>query len=118
MEKSAASFNGKPLLKEHRPVNAEKHPQELVIGAISNPVYEHPFLKAELVIWTADDIRKVENKSKCEISCGYRYVVVMEPGVFEGVPFQGKMTQLDGNHVSIVVDGRVPGAVVGDNALT
>jgi hypothetical protein len=118
LEKAAGSFNGKPLLSEHRPINARDHAPELVIGSVSNPVYEHPFLKAELVVWPQDAIDKIENGSKSNISCGYKYVVVMEPGDFEGAAFDGRMTQLVANHVSLVIDGRVPGAVVGDSQDT
>jgi hypothetical protein len=116
LAKAAASFNGKPLLLKHRPINAKDHTPDLVIGSVSNPVFENPDLKAELVIWPQDSIDAIQDGSKREISCGYRYVPVMEPGVFEGMPFDGWMSQISANHVAIIPDGRVSGAVVGDSA--
>jgi ADP-ribose pyrophosphatase YjhB (NUDIX family) len=115
LKKSAESFNGKPLLLVHRPMSAKDHAPQLVVGSIFNPVYDHPYLKAELVVWPEQSIKEIENDTKKEISCGYRYVAVMEPGVFEGQRFDGRMVSIKGNHVSLVVDGRVPGAVVGDS---
>jgi uncharacterized protein len=116
LEKSAASFDGKPLLMEHKATDAKDHQTDLVIGAVYNPYFEYPDLKAELVVWPEDAIKKVEDKSRCEISCGYRYIANMTPGTFEGVPFDGSMTAMSGNHVILCVDGRVPGAVVADSA--
>jgi hypothetical protein len=116
LEKAAPSFNGKPLLLEHRPMDSKNHKHDIVVGAVWNPVFEYPYLKAEMAIWPEEDIKLIENEEKFNISCGYAYVAVMQPGVFEGVPYQGRMTQIRANHVSLVVDGRVPGAVVGDSA--
>jgi hypothetical protein len=116
LAKAAESFNGKPLLLKHKPTNAKDHQADLVIGSVSNPVFEDPDLKAELVIWPQESIDAIENESQREISCGYRYVPVMEPGTFKGTAFDGRMTQISGNHVALIPDGRVDGAVVGDSA--
>jgi len=116
LKAAAPTFDGKPLMMVHKAIDAKTHKPELVIGAVYNPYFEYPDLKAELVVWPQDAIDEIEDKTKCEISCGYRYTVDMTPGVFHGKPFEGKMTAIGGNHVTLVVYGRVPGAVVADSA--
>ncbi len=115
LAKAAPTFDGKPLLLRHRAIDAKDHQHDLVIGSVSNPVFEDPDLKAELVIWPKEAIDAIEDGSRREISCGYRYVPVMESGTWNGQPYSGKMTQISGNHIAIIPDGRVPGAVVGDD---
>ena len=116
LAKAAPTFNGKPLLLRHRATDSKDHQHDLVIGSVSNPVFEDPDLKAELVIWPQDAIDAIKDGSKKEISCGYRYVPVMESGTWNGQPYAGRMTQMCGNHVAIIPDGRVPGAIIGDSA--
>ena len=42
----------------------------------------------------------------------------MRPGVANGVPYDGRMTQIQGNHVALVETGRAGSdVVVGDNAI-
>lgn len=44
---------------------------------------------------------------KCQLSCGYEAVVVMEDGVTDdGTPYAGRQTQIRINHVAIVDRGR------------
>lgn len=118
LEKGAASFHGKPLLIRHRPVTAADHDSDIVVGAISNPVFDHPFLKAELVIWPGPAIDAVESGEKQELSSGYRYDADMTPGRYEGTSYDGVMRNISGNHVSLVKDGRAgPEVFVGDAAI-
>jgi 8-oxo-dGTP pyrophosphatase MutT (NUDIX family) len=119
LRKAAASFNGLPLLLRHEPTSAEDHPSELVIGATGTDAeFVAPYLRASLVIWPQHAIDAVENEEKRQLSCGYEYTPVMRPGTTpDGEPFDGRMTQLSGNHVSIVQRGRAGSDVlVGDTA--
>ncbi len=109
------SLQGKPLLLIHKPVDANDHPSEIVAGAIINPVFADDEIRAELVVWPGEAIKVVDDKSQSDLSCGYHYVPVMTPGTFEGVPYDGVMTDIEFNHVALVVEGRVKGAVVGDS---
>jgi hypothetical protein len=118
LEESAASFCGKPLLMTHRAISADDHPHKIVVGAIGSDVrFEKPFLKGSLSIWDQEAIHAIESGDQKDLSMGYYYQAVMEPGVYEGAPFDGKMLQIQGNHGAIVPTGRVPGAMVGDSAL-
>lgn len=106
LEKAAHTFDGKPLMIIHRAQTADDHDYEKVVGAVSNPVWDAPYLKADLVVWPGEAIDSIKDGSLAELSCGYRYVPVMEPGSYNGVHFDGRMTQLSGNHISLVAEGR------------
>lgn len=118
LKRGAATFDGKPLMFVHTPVDANDHAFNDVVGAVMNAAYEHPFLTAELVIWPGAAIKAIEAGNKQQLSCGYRYRPVMEPGVHEDVPYDGRMTEIIGNHVALVTEGRAgPDVIIGDSAL-
>ena len=119
LEKGAATFNAIPLLSKHIPVSAQDHQPGIVVGATgTDAVFEAPYLKNSLVVWAADAVQGIESDEKRELSCAYRYVPVMEPGVFQGMRFDGRMTEIVGNHVALVVTGRAgPDVIVGDSQL-
>ena len=117
LEKAAPTFARLPILKEHVPVTVEEPQSGLVIGAIGSDVsFESPYLDADLVFWDATAIAGIDTKDTHELSCAYRYVPVMEAGEFEGKPYEGRMTEIQGNHLALVEDGRAgPDVVVADS---
>lgn len=117
LEKAADTFNNVPLLSRHVPVSAEDHQPDLVIGSTGTDAeFDAPYLKNSLVVWSRDGIEDVESGAKRELSCAYRYRADMEPGKFEGKPYDGIMRDLVANHVSIVPEGRAGSDVmVGDS---
>lgn len=116
LAKGAASFAGKPLLFTHKPTTAEDHQGEDVVGAVMNPRFEHPYLKAELVVWPGAAIDAIKDGSQKQLSAGYRYTYDPTPGIYEGEQYDGRMTNIIGNHLAMVAEGRVgPDAVVGDS---
>lgn len=117
LKRAAATFAGKPLLIVHKPQIASEHDHQLVVGAVSNPIWDDPLLKAELVIWDEAAIAAIQSGEQRALSCGYRYRCVVEPGTFNGVHYDAKMVDLVGNHVALVSEPRVQGAFVGDSAL-
>lgn len=119
LEAGAASFNNLPVLSEHVPVSAIDHRPGLVVGSTgTDAVFQAPYLKNSMVVWSAKAIDGIESEEKREISCAYRYVPVMEPGTYKGVRYDGRMTKLVGNHVALVAAGRAGAdVVVGDSQL-
>jgi len=118
LERAAATFNGKPLLSSHRPQTAADHDHMLTVGAVNNVSWRAPFLVGELSVWDGDAIAGIDSGAARELSAGYRYVPVMTPGTFEGAAYDGVMTEIVANHVSLVETGRAgPDVVVGDNQL-
>jgi len=116
LEKAVDTFNGLPLLWQHKPATAEDHPAELTIGATgTNARFENPNLINDLVIWPKFATQAVEDGEKKSLSCGYGYRAVMEPGEYNGQRYDGRMVDIKGNHVALVHEPRVPGAMVGDS---
>lgn len=107
LAKAAPTFANKPILSKHVPVSADEHPSELVVGSIGSEVeFNFPYLDADLCFWTSEAIAGIETNQVRELSCAYRYVPVMVPGVFEGTSYDGVMTQIIGNHLAQVESGR------------
>jgi hypothetical protein len=107
LEKAAPTFNGIPVLREHIPVSADDHQPDEVIGATGTDAeFVDPYLRNSLVIWSKDDIDDIKSGEKRELSCGYRYKAIMEPGEYKGVPYQGRMVQIVANHLAICREGR------------
>ena len=120
LAKAAPTFNGIPLLSQHIPFSASNPPKEYVVGATGNiAMYEAPYLKNGLVVWDQSAIAGIESGEQRELSSSYRYVPDMTPGEYEGVPYDGRMTQIVGNHVALVEVGRAGADVlVGDSQPT
>lgn len=112
---AAASFENLPLMLDHVPTSANEPQKQFIAGVVSNVRYRHPFLQADICVWSADAIRVIEDESKREISCAYRYVVDMSPGrTPDGQAYNGFMVpgSIIGNHVALVAEGRAGSDVV------
>ena len=108
LRKAAGTFAGLPLLSEHRPVDAGAHPNEIVIGSLgTDAAFDGTYLRNSVCVWTQDAIAAIERGDRRELSCGYSYRPIMRPGVFRGQLFDGKMTEIKGNHCALVQSGRV-----------
>ena len=114
LQRAAPTLAGKPLLNEHVPVSSDNHRHGIVVGAVANPVWRSPDLSAELTVWDGAAIRAIQNGTERALSAAYKYVPVMTPGTYQGVRYDGCMTNIEFNHVALVSDPRVPGAMVGD----
>lgn len=113
LERGAPTFARLPILSEHVPVTVDTPRPDLVVGAIgSEVVFAPPYLDADLCVWDATAIAGIETDKVRELSCAYRYVPVMEPGEFEGQPYDGRMTEIQGNHLALVEVGRAGSDVV------
>lgn len=107
LEKAAPTFNRLPILSKHVPVTVDDPQPDLVVGAIGSDVeFNLPYLDASITIWDATSIAGIEEDVQRELSCAYRYVAVMESGEYEGKPYDGFMTNIQGNHLAIVEVGR------------
>lgn len=120
LEKGAATFNNIPLLNKHIPISAADPQHQSVVGATGgNCQFVAPYLQNSLVIWDASSIAGIETGDQKELSSAYRYVADMTPGTFDGVAYDGRMTEIVGNHVALVEVGRAGAdVVVGDSLPT
>lgn len=113
LELGAASFNNIQLLHKHIKVSADEPQKESVCGCLSNVFYEHPYLKADLCVWTAEAIAMIEAEALEELSSAYHYKAVMTPGTSsDGENFDGVMTAILGNHLALVETGRAGSDVI------
>ena len=113
LERGAATFARLPILSEHIPVSAESIPKDKIVGALGSDVaFKMPYLDADLCFWDAAAIAGIETDKVRELSCSYHYEAVMEPGEFEGQPYDGRMTHIRGNHLAIVEVGRAGSDVI------
>lgn len=116
LEKAAPTFHLKPLLIVHKAVSADQPAQELNAGAVGEAKWNPPYLTAPIAIWTAEAAALVESGKKEQLSAGYRYDALMSPGMVDGKPFDGRMTNIRANHVALVVEGRCgPDVIVPDH---
>lgn len=117
IEKAAATSNSIQLLVRHIPVTVDDPQTEVLAGTTgSDAEYIAPYLYNSLSVWTAEAIDLIKSEKQKELSAGYRYRLVPEPGVFQGQPFDFWMADLDFNHVALVERGRAgPTVVVGDS---
>ena len=113
LAKAAPTFARLPILSEHIPVSADEPRQDLIIGSIGSDVsFNAPYLDADLSFWDAKAIAGIETEKIMELSCAYRYVPIMEPSEHDGIPYDGRMTEIQGNHLALVEVGRAGSDVV------
>lgn len=114
-----------PLTSEHVALSASDHDEGKTIGAIGSGVtYDDTdnVVRAPLSIWRDPYIKRVKSGDQKELSMGYRFRLDMTPGVWNGQPYDGAMTDITPNHVALVPAGRVnlnsdgPLAAVADSA--
>lgn len=106
LEKAVGSFNNKPLLYVHRPINAREHAHQITVGTVSNPAFEYPYLYSDLACWDGNAIDTIEDDTQKELSSSYHYDPDMTAGTFEGVSYDGIMRNIRANHVALVPRGR------------
>ena len=114
---AADTFNNLPLLSKHVPVSADKPMKGLVVGSTgTDAAFDGTYLTNSLVVWDSVSIAGITSKVQCELSSAYRYKADMTPGIADGVAYDGRMTNIVGNHVALVEVGRAgPDVVVGDS---
>jgi hypothetical protein len=119
LEKAAHTFNNIPILAIHTHVTAENPKKEVIIGSTGSTAnFDGEYLNNGLGFWDAEYIEKIDSEEQRELSSSYRYIPILENGSYNGSPYDIKMTQIEGNHVALVVEGRAgPDVLVADSKL-
>lgn len=114
LAKGAATFNNLPLLRRHIQVSADEPSKDDVVGSIGSDVaFNNPYLCASLCIWDSEAIAGIEAEKIEELSSAYRYNADMTPGTTpDGEAYDGRMTNIIGNHLALVEVGRAGSDVV------
>ena len=118
------SFKNIPWVNEHKMLGksldgltpAEK---KGVHGTIGEQVYfEYPYLKGNLVVFS-ESLHDTIEDGKNELSCGYRCNYKKQRGSFEGQDYDFIQTDILGNHIATVGQGRMgPDVAVMDHKFT
>lgn len=115
---AVGTFNNIPLLSKHVAVSAADPQKDFVVGSTGTDAeFTAPYLRNSLVVWDASAIAGIQTNEQRELSSAYRYVADMTPGVYEGVPYDGRMTDIVGNHVALVPVGRAGADVLVSDSL-
>lgn len=117
LEKAVSTFNGIPLLIQHKFDSAEKPNTELRVGMVGTSAkWEAPYITNALSVWNEDAIQAIEDGTLRDLSCGYRYDPDFTPGTTpDGVAYDFVMRNIACNHVALVRDGRAPDCYVEDS---
>lgn len=115
------SFRNVPLINDHTMLSgfnkddsAEAPETKGVDGVLtSNVYYEAPWMLGDLRVFSRE-MQSDINSGKKDLSLGYTCKFELKPGVFDGQPYEVVQTELRGNHIALVGEGRVPGARVLD----
>ncbi len=109
----AATFNGLPLLLDHYVDSASAPQKEHRVGSLgTDAVFRTPYLDNSLIVTDAAAIAAIASGAAKELSAAYMYDPVLAPGVFNGQPYDFVMTNIRGNHVALVEEGRAGHDVV------
>jgi len=116
-----ASFMNVPLIDDHEMLSGfagdkeNTAPEDYGVSGVltSNVYYAAPWMRGDLKVFSRQ-MRNDLAQGKKDLSLGYACDYEETPGVFEGQAYEVVQTNLRGNHIALVAEGRVPGARVLD----
>lgn len=104
---AAESVNRLPILYEHHDIDAETPAKQETIGNMgSDGTFEAPYLTNSLVFTDGAVITAIQSGEIKELSLSYHYTPVLKAGVFQGQNYDFVMTNISGNHLALVPQGR------------
>lgn len=106
---SLASLAGKPLTLEHPPdlLNPDTV-GDYTVGAVGNKieVIGDGLIEIQLNTHRRDAIDAIQNRSRIELSCGYKCEITPEQGEYNGEAYTHRQQNIRYNHVALVGRGR------------
>lgn len=102
------SFKMMPFINDHTWLGEDgTDPGQLPLtGMTGEQVYfDSPYLRANLC-WYSQELKQAMAAGKVELSPAYRFDVVPAAGVYNGQPYQYQQTNIRGNHLALVDEGR------------
>ena len=107
LKKALNTFNGIPVLDEHKLDSAERPLKEERVGFTgTSAAWEAPYIMNALIITDAAAIELIESNKQRELSASYRYKPVFNSGYFNGEKYDFIMTDIQANHIALVAEGR------------
>lgn len=120
LKKALNTFNGIPVLREHKMDSADKPLKDERVGWTgTTAAWVAPYIMNALIITDKAAIDLIESNKQRELSACYRYKPVFESGSFNGEKYDFIMTEIQANHIALVAEGRAGSDVlVYDKALS
>lgn len=107
IEKAVDTFNGLPLSLDHWEMDASNMPKDKIVGSLgTDAAFDAPYLTNSLTVTDADAIKRINSGEFRDLSAGYLCDVEMIDGIFDGKHYDGRMSNIRGNHVALVREGR------------
>lgn len=118
LRKGAPSFNRLQILNKHIAVTADDAQHSSVVGTTGDgAVFAPPYLQNSATIWDSSAIAGINTGEQRELSASYKWTPDMTPGTAaDGEPYDGRMTNIVGNHVALVPVGRAGSDVLVNDA--
>ncbi len=100
---------------EHAPVIDIKHHtgmvtpatfREVSLGHVTGVRQEGKFIVGDLLVQDQHTLDGIDNEERTEVSLGYRCVLDMTPGVYEGEPYDCVQRSIRYNHAALCPPGR------------
>jgi len=115
------SFKNVPLINDHEMLSGfqgdkdSAAPEDYGVSGIltSNVYYAKPWMLGDLKVFSRE-MQALLSKGKKDLSLGYSCDFEEKPGVWQGQAYEIVQTNMRGNHIALVDEGRVPGARVLD----
>jgi hypothetical protein len=115
---AAPTFDGVPLMLVHVHQTADDPQKDDVIGSVYNVRAVANDLVGDLLVTDRKAIELIQSGDCADLSCGYSYTIRLESGTTDGQPYDATMSDIVGNHVAIVPNGRATRARVADHETT
>jgi len=107
LEKAAPTINRLPIEFLHNETDADNLPKMQIIGSMgSDARFDGTYLRNSLCFTDGVAIRLINEGVMYELSLSYFYDPDMTPGVWNGIPHDGVMRNIKGNHLALVDRGR------------
>lgn len=107
IERACKTFEGLPLLIDHHDESAEAPAKEHRVGSTGTDArFNPPYLDISLHITDQEAIDAIESGDHKELSIGFFANYTPSPGIFNGEMYDFVMSDLIGNHIALVEEGR------------
>jgi uncharacterized protein len=116
-----ASFKNVPLINDHEMLSGFSNdstataPEKYGVSGVltANVYYDSPWMRGDIKVFSRE-MQEALQSGKKDLSLGYSCDFIEQPGIWNNQPYEAVQTNLRGNHIALVEEGRVPGARVLD----
>lgn len=102
------SFKLMPFINDHTWLGKEgEDPGEMPLTGMTGEklYFDAPYIRSN-IRWYSESMKQAMDDGKVELSPGFLWDVVPVPGVHNGQPFDYQQTNIRGNHLALVDEGR------------